>query len=140
MREEAGQHYNTNSLKLYSEYTQTHFTWVLSLAYSIVLLWVSIDFVNQSIHPLLFIFFSANAMFTLIQLYVTRLIKKDLLTIGTISKRTRKWAIIQFFSIITANVFTVIFAFNLIKSKITGIYIQHIYAVNTAFDYCCIGY
>lgn len=131
MREEAGQHYNTNSLKLYSEYTQTHFTWVLSLAYSIVLLWVSIDFVNQSIRPMLFIFFSANAMFTLIQLYVTRLIKKDLLTSGTISKRTRKWAIIQFFSIITANVFTVIFAFNLIKSKKSPEYTFSIYMLLT---------
>lgn len=131
MKKKKKQQHNKSSLKLYSEYTQTHFTWVLSLVMTIILLWVSIDFSNKTIKPLLFFFFSANAVFTLIQLYITRLIKKDLLITGTIRNKTRKWAFVQFFSILVANTFTVVFAFNLIKSKKSPEYTFGVYMLLT---------
>ncbi|GGB52723.1 ABC transporter permease subunit [Virgibacillus dakarensis] len=120
-----------HALKLYVEYTQANFTCILSLIVTIVLLLASIDITSLTIKPYLFIAFVAYAIFTGMQIVITQKIKKDLLMLGEIQKHTRKWGYIQLFSILTGNIFIVIFALNLIKMKQTPEYTFAVYMVLT---------
>ena len=62
------------ALKISSEYTQSTFTWVLSLAITLIFLFNSFDLSDGSMKPVAFTFFAAYAFFTIVQLVITRLI------------------------------------------------------------------
>lgn len=120
-------------LKLSPEYTQSSFAWITSLALTIVFLLNCFDFSTKTIKPFAFSAFLAYSLFTLIQIGLTVVIRKDILTIGTIRKTTRKLGFIQLLGVFTGNVFVVSFAFNVIKEKKTPEYMFAVYMVMTQF-------
>ncbi|KAB2330524.1 ABC transporter permease [Cytobacillus depressus] len=111
-----------HALKLSPEYTQASFTWITSLALTMIFLISSIDFSAKAIKPFVFSVFVAYALFTCIQVLITFMIKKDLQRFGYLRTSTRKLGIIQLLSILTGNIFIVTFAFQLIKEKKTPEY------------------
>ena len=120
-----------HAMKLSREYTQANFTWVLSLILTAVLLFNSFDFKGESLKGTTFSLFVAYAFFTAIQLFITWMVRKDLVTFGEIRNRTRKLGYIQLLSLLTGNIFTVAFAFNLINKKKTPEYTFAVYMVLT---------
>ncbi|KML34965.1 ABC transporter permease [Rossellomorea marisflavi] len=119
------------ALKISSEYTQSTFTWVLSLAITLIFLFNSFDLSDGSMKPVAFTFFAAYAFFTIVQLVITRLIKRDLNRDGVILKSTRRLGYLQLLSLLTANVFVVSAAFLLIKEKKSPEYTFSVYMIMT---------
>src|SRR3954453_13524707 len=107
--------YKRHALKLSPEFTQGSFTWITSLALTVVFLLSSIDFSEMAIKPVVFGVFTVYALFTLIQIIITLKIKQDLKKLGLIRQSTRMLGYIQLFSIFTGNIFVTAFAFQLIK-------------------------
>lgn len=124
---------NRYTLKLSSEYIQAQFTWVISLALSIIFLFNSFNLKDGTLKGSVFILFLTYAFFTLLQLFISFRIKRDLLGQGEISKRTRKLGFIQLCSLFTGNIFTTAFAFSLLKKKKTPEYTFAIYMFLTQF-------
>ncbi|WP_438297738.1 ABC transporter permease [Sporosarcina sp. FA15] len=120
-----------HALKLSREYTQANFTWIISLILTVVLLLNSFNFKEGELKSSVFSLFAAYALFTIFQMILTWMVKRDLLTIGEIRSSTRKLGYIQLFSIMTGNIFTVAFAFNLIKKKKTPEYTFAVYMLLT---------
>ena len=56
-------------LKLSQEYTQASFTWITSLALTIILVVNSFDFATKMIKPFVFSVFIAYAVFTGLQVF-----------------------------------------------------------------------
>ncbi|MBS4192023.1 ABC transporter permease [Bacillus sp. FJAT-49705] len=106
-----------HALKLSSEYTQASFTWITSLALTIIFLVSSIDFSGKAMKPFVFSVFVAYALFTCIQILITFMIKKDLQSIGYLRNSTRKLGLIQLLSILTGNIFIFTFAIQLVKAE-----------------------
>ncbi|GAB6929094.1 hypothetical protein JCM10914A_30770 [Paenibacillus sp. JCM 10914] len=104
-----------HQLKSSHEYSQANFTWVISLTLTVILLLNSFDFAGGTIKPWVFAAFAAYAFFTIIQIVITLLIRSDLLKLGEIKRSTRILGYIQLLSLLTGNLFTVTFGFNLIK-------------------------
>lgn len=118
-------------LKLSQEYTQASFTWITSLAMTIILVLNSFDFSTKMIKPFVFSVFIAYAVFTGLQVLVTLKMRQDLLTSGGIRNKTRNLGYLQMMSIVTGNIVTVTFAFNLIKKKKTPDYNFAVYMLLT---------
>lgn len=106
-----------HQLKSSHEYRQASFTWVISLTLSVILLLNSFDFAGGALKPWVFTAFAAYALFTIVQMIITLLIRRDLLRTGDIRRSTRLLGYIQLLSIITGNLFTVTFGFNLVKQQ-----------------------
>ncbi|MBX4150476.1 ABC transporter permease [Paenibacillus sp. FSL W7-1279] len=106
-----------HQLKSSHEYSQASFTWVISLTLTVILLLNSFDFTGGTIKPWVFAAFAAYALFTIIQIIITLLIRRDLHSQGEIRRSTRILGYIQLLSIVTGNLFTVTFGFNLIKKQ-----------------------
>jgi len=111
-----------HALKLSPEYTQANFTWITTLALTIVFLISSIDFSGPSLKNNVFIVFAVYALFTCLQGLTTFLIKRDLQYHGIIQNRTRKFGYVLLLSILTGNIFIAAFAFQLIKNNKTAQY------------------
>ncbi|MFD2444787.1 ABC transporter permease [Bacillus sp. CGMCC 1.16607] len=120
-----------HALKLSLDYTKANFALVTSLALTLVLLLISIDFEKQSIKPYVFSVFVLHALFTTIQIFLTQMIKHDLHKLGYVRQATRRWGYIQLFSILIGNIFITIFSFHLIKRKMTTEYTFAVYMVIT---------
>lgn len=120
-----------HALKLSPEYTQASFTWIMSLAITIILLLTSIDFTAQTIKPYVFGAFAAYALFTILQIFITLKVKLDLIRFGFIRNSTRKLGYIQLLSILTGNIFTVTAAFQLMKEKKSPEYTLAVYMLLT---------
>lgn len=120
-----------HALKVSREYTQANFAWILSSIMTIILLWNSFSFKEGNIKTNVFYVFLFYAVFTSFQLFLTWKMKRDLLKYGEIQTKTRKLGYIQLISIVTANIFTAAFAFNLIKKKKTPEYVFAVYMVFT---------
>jgi len=116
-----------HALKLSREYTQAKFTWIVSLILTMVLLLNSFDFKSRELKGSVFIIFVTYAVFTVLQIFITWMVKRDILASGEIRTSTRKFGYIQLFSIVTGNVFIVAFAFNLLKKKKTPEYTFAVY-------------
>lgn len=114
-------------LKMSSEYTQASFTSVVSLALTLVLLANSFDYSSGDIKTTLFAAALVYALFTAFQFVLTWLIKRDLAKFGHIQKTTRRLGYIQLLSLFTANVFTTVFAFQLVKQQKTAEYTFAVY-------------
>ncbi|MGY5341892.1 ABC transporter permease [Paenibacillus glucanolyticus] len=106
-----------HQLKSSHEYSQASFTWVISLTLTVILLLNSFDFTGGTIKPWVFTAFAVYALFTIIQIIITLLIRRDLRSQGEIRRSTRILGYIQLLSIVTGNLFTVTFGFNLIKKQ-----------------------
>ncbi|MED3790917.1 ABC transporter permease [Niallia alba] len=115
------------ALKLSTEYTQSHFAWVLTFVLTIIFFLNSINFSSGKIKPFVFIAFTAYLLITIVQLIITMKIKHDLDKWGYIKKSTRKLGYIQLLSIVTGNIITVSSAFFLIKEKKSSEYTFAIY-------------
>ena len=122
-----------HALKLSSEYMQAQFTWVISLTLSIIFLLNSFNFENGNIKGFVFTLFLVYAFFTLLQLFITFHIKRDLLKQGEIRSQTRKLGFIQLCSLVTGNIFTTAFAFSLLNKKKTPEYTFAFYMFLTQF-------
>lgn len=120
-------------LKLSPEYTQSSFTWITSLTLTMIFLLNCYDFTTQAIKPFVFSAFLAYAVFTLLQMIITLMIRRDLLTTGAVRKSTRRLGFVQLLSIFTGNVFVVSFAFSLMKERKTPEYTFAVYMVLTQF-------
>jgi peptide/nickel transport system permease protein len=121
------------ALKISSEYTQSTFTWILSLIATLIFLFNSFDVSESSLKPAALGFCLAYALFTILQFMITRLIKRDLDRYGYITRRTRRWGYVQLFSLITGNIFVVTAALLLIKEKKTPDYTMAVYMILTQF-------
>ncbi len=113
------------------EYTQANFAWVLSFVVCLIFLVNSFNYKEGTIKSFVFTIFLVYAIFTMYQLFLTWKIKKDLLKFGDIQPITRKLGYIQLLSILSANIFTASFAFNLIKKKKTPEYTFAVFMVFT---------
>ena len=123
--------YKKHALKLSREYTQANFALVLSFVVSLIFLVNSINYKEATIKTLVFTIFVIYAVFTVYQLFLTWKIKKDLLKFGAIQPVTRNLGYFQLLSILSANIFTASFAFNLIKKKKTPEYSFAVYMLLT---------
>lgn len=122
-----------HALKVSSEYTQSSFTWVISLTISLILLYNSFEFTSKSIKPYIFTFFAVYAFFTIVQILITLLIKRDLTRLGYIKPATRRLGYVQLLSISSGNIFTASAAFLLIKERKSPEYIFGVYLLLTQF-------
>ena len=102
-------------LKSSQEYSHASFAWIISLALSIIFLLNSYDFTTKTIKPYVFTVFVIYAIFTLIQIVITTLIRRNILNHGNILITTRTLGYVQLLSILTGNLFVATAAFNLIK-------------------------
>lgn len=120
---------NNRLLKMSSEYKQASFTTIISFLLTLVLALNSFDFGTQTAKPAVLAVTIAYAAFTVLQLWVTRRIRRDVLTADALQKSTRRFGWILLLSGLTANFFMVSFAFNLIKTKKTPEYVFAVYMV-----------
>lgn len=124
-------HQTQHHLKSSQEYSQASFTGVVSLTLTVILLLNSYDFAEKTIKPYIFAVFAAYALFSILQVVITILIRKDLLQHGYIRNSTRALGYVQLFSILTGNIFVVTFAFNLIKKQKNPEYTIAVYMLLT---------
>lgn len=120
---------NNRLLKMSSEYKQASFTTIISFLLTLVLALNSFDFGTQTAKPAVLAVTIAYAAFTVLQLWVTRRIRRDVLTADALQKSTRRFGWVLLLSGLTANFFMVSFAFNLIKTKKTPEYVFAVYMV-----------
>lgn len=124
-------HQTQHHLKSSQEYSQASFTGVVSLTLTVILLLNSYDFAEKTIKPYVFAVFAAYALFSILQVVITILIRKDLLQHGHIRNSTRALGYVQLLSILTGNIFIVTFAFNLIKKQKNPEYTIAVYMLLT---------
>ncbi|WP_407951594.1 ABC transporter permease [Planococcus sp. A6] len=120
---------NNRLLKMSSEYKQASFTTIISFLLTLVLALNSFGFGTQAAKPAVLAVTIAYAAFTVLQLWITRRIRHDVLTADTLQKSTRRFGWVLLLSGLTANFFMVSFAFNLIKTKKTPEYVFAVYMV-----------
>ncbi|GAB2720876.1 ABC transporter permease [Paenibacillus thermoaerophilus] len=118
-------------LKASQEYSQANFAWIVSLILSAILLFNSYDFTDKTVRSYVFAAFLAYAIFTVLQIAITAMIRKDILAHGYIRNSTRALGYVQLLGILTANLFVVTAAFNLIKKQKTPEYTLAVYTVLT---------
>ncbi|MDW0117170.1 ABC transporter permease [Sporosarcina thermotolerans] len=118
---------NRHALAVSKEYPQANFTWIISLVVSLIFLGNSFSFKTGEINTILFAIFIAYLITTLLQLFITWKMKRDLLSNGEIRLGTRRLGYIQLLSLVTGNIFTAAFAFNLINKRKTPEYTFAVY-------------
>lgn len=106
-----------------SEYAQAGFAWVASLLLTLLLLANAFDYAAGTIKPAVLTIAAAYAFFTLVQILIALLIRRDLATAGRIKNRTRALGWVQLLSLATGNVFAAAAAFQLVKKAKTPEYV-----------------
>ncbi|MDQ0089994.1 peptide/nickel transport system permease protein [Paenibacillus anaericanus] len=119
------------NLKTSQEYSKAFFAWVVSLALSVILLLSSYDFSANAVKPYVFLAFSAYALFTITQFFLTLKIRRDILRHGDIARSTRSLGYVQMLSILTGNLFIVTSAFHLVKRQKNPEYTLAVYTLLT---------
>lgn len=122
---------NRHALIISKDYPQANFTWVLSLAIAVIFLWNSFSTKTDGLNPVVFTLFCTYTLTSIFQLFIARKMKKDLLNTGEISKMTRRLGYLQLVSLLTGNIFTAAFAFNLINKRKTPEYTFAVYMLLT---------
>ncbi|WP_039041414.1 ABC transporter permease [Sporosarcina sp. ZBG7A] len=122
---------NRHALVISKDYPQANFTWILSLALAAIFLWNSFPTKTDGLNPFVFALFCAYTLTSILQLFITRKIKKDLLHAGEIHKTTRRLGYFQLASLLTGNIFAAAFAFNLINKRKTPEYTFAVYTLLT---------
>ncbi|QUL56338.1 ABC transporter permease [Paenibacillus tritici] len=113
------------------DYRQAGFAWAGSLIITLVLLLGSYDWEREAFKPYIGIACLIYGIFTLIQVLVTLLIRRDLILKGDIRARTRALGYIQLLSLVTANVFLVTAALQLIQKRKSPEYTLAVYTLLT---------
>lgn len=114
-----------------AEYTQASFAGVVSLGLAAVLLLSGIDWTQGGLKPVWAIAAAAYLLFGLLQFGVKALIRRDLLARGEIRLATRRLGWLLLLSILSANIFVVTAAYQLVKRHKTPAYILAGYMVLT---------
>ncbi|MGN7388926.1 ABC transporter permease [Sporosarcina sp. SAFN-015] len=122
---------NRHALVLSKEYPQANFTWIITLIISLLFLANSFSFKTGDMNTFVFALFIAYLAASLLQFYITRRMKRDLLLHGVIQKKTRRLGYVQLLSLLTGNVFAAAFAFNLINERKTPEYTFAVYTFLT---------
>jgi len=118
-------------LKSSPEYSQASFSGIASLGIALALLPYSFDWPGAAVKPAVFAFFVAYLVFALLQLAVMALIRSDLLRRGELRRSTRRLGYVLLLSLLTANIFTVSSAFQLIRRKKNTLYTLATYTLLT---------
>lgn len=118
-------------LRTCSEYGQASFAGIASLSLALVLLINSFEGAHLAVHSAVFAAFVSYLVFALLQLGTMALIRRDLLQHGKIRRATRWLGYLLLLSLLTANIFIVTAAFQLIKRKKNAAYILSFYALLT---------
>ncbi|MDO3411293.1 ABC transporter permease [Saccharibacillus sp. CPCC 101409] len=106
-----------------SEYAQAGFAWIASLLLALILLANAFDYRSGAVKPVVLGIAGAYAFFTLVQIVIALLIRRDLRTAGVIRGRTRTLGWVQLLSLAVGNIFAVSAAFQLVKKVKTPEYI-----------------
>lgn len=122
---------NQLGLKTSQEYRQAGFAWIASLIATAAILLNSFDWESRTLKPFVFGAFAAYAVFTLLQVAITLLIRRDILVKGEIGKATRALGYVQMLSLVTGNLFIVTAAFHLVHKRKTPEYTLAVYALLT---------
>lgn len=115
--------------KAFQEYSQAKFALASSFIIFVILLFNSYDFSSSSFNMFIVIACVLYALFSGIQLAITRRIKQDIVRYGEIQDSSRKYGYIQLLSILTANVFATTAAMILIKKQRTYVYPLAVYMI-----------
>lgn len=118
---------NRHALAVSKEYPQANFTWIISLVVALIFLGNSFSFKTGELNTIVFAIFIAYLITTLLQLFITWKMKRDLLNNSEIRRGTRRLGYIQLLSLMTGNIFTAAFAFNLINKRKTPEYTFAVY-------------
>lgn len=111
------------ALKMSTLYTQSNFAYVLSLVLFIVLAFSSVNYADGTIRKAVAGLGVMNGLFTLLQWFITKRIKNDILNFGFVQDKTRRLGFIQLIGIVAGNLFVVIFSFQFVNKKVTAEYI-----------------
>ncbi|OWA35340.1 peptide ABC transporter permease [Saccharibacillus sp. O16] len=114
-----------------SEYAQAGFAWVASLLLTLILLANAFDYSSGAVKTGTLTVAAAYAFFTLVQIVITLLIRRDLAQVGYIRGGTRTLGWLQLLSLATGNVFAAAAAFQLIKKVKTPEYVFAAYMLLT---------
>ncbi|WP_189019573.1 ABC transporter permease [Paenibacillus marchantiophytorum] len=118
-------------LRTCAEYGQASFAGIASLSLAMVLLINSFKGGELAVNSAVFAAFAAYFVFALLQLGTMALIRRDLLQHGGLRRSTRRLGYVLLISLLTANIFVVTAAFQLIKSKKSAAYTLSVYALLT---------
>ncbi|MNB79450.1 Glutathione transport system permease protein GsiD [compost metagenome] len=118
-------------LKTSREYRQAGFAWTGSLIITLVLLFASYDWESHSIKPWVGIACLVYGVFTILQVLLTLLIRRDLIVGGEIRSITRALGYVQLLSLVAGNVFLATAAFQLIQKRKSPEYTLAVYALLT---------
>lgn len=118
-------------LKTSQEYRQAGFASVGSLIVTLVLLLGSYDWETQAIKPYVWMACAIYGIFTLLQVLLTLLIRKDIMVRGEIHSVTRALGYVQILSLISGNIFLVPAAFQLIRQHKSPEYTLAVYTLLT---------
>ncbi|NQX66889.1 ABC transporter permease [Paenibacillus alba] len=119
-------------LRTCTEYGQASFAGIASLVLAFVLLINSFQGAGSSgVKPYIFTAFASYLAFALLQLGTMALIRRDLLLHGELRRTTRRLGYVLLISLLTANIFVVTAAFQLIKRKKSAAYTLSVYTLLT---------
>jgi peptide/nickel transport system permease protein len=113
------------------DYSQAGFAAAATLALSLVLLLSSFTWPDLAIKPAVFIAFLTYSAFGLLQLGVLMQIRRDLIRHGAINQKTRRLGYVLLLSLLTANIFMVSAALQLVKKKKSPAYTLAVYSLLT---------
>ncbi len=113
------------------EYAQASFAGIVSLALAAVFFISGIDWAAGALKPVWTAISLLFLLFGLLQLAVMRLIRRDLLTEGTIRSSTRRLGWGLMLSVLTGNLFVAISAYQLVKRRKSPAYILAGYTLLT---------
>lgn len=113
------------------DYRQAGFAWVGSLIITLVLLLGSYDWESQAIKPYIGMAALAYGFFTLLEVLITLLIRRDLILRGELRRGTRALGYVQLLSLATGNIFLVTAAFQLIQRRKSPEYTLAVYTLLT---------
>lgn len=118
-------------LKSSPEYGQASFAGIVSLTLALVLMLNSYSTDSGAFKPAVFIASGSYFLFAFFQFVIWASIRRDLLRFGEIKRSTRALGFVQLLSVLTANVFVVTAAFQLIKRKKSAAYTLAVYSLLT---------
>ncbi|MDX8045406.1 ABC transporter permease subunit [Gracilibacillus sp. S3-1-1] len=121
------------SLKQSQLYKHGLFSLVLSIALSLIFLFNSYDFSNQTFSTGFSIFTILYAITSIYQAFLLLLLRNDLQKKGEVATRTRMLGGIQLLSLFSGNVFATTFAFRLMRKKASIEYTFAYYMLMTDF-------
>jgi peptide/nickel transport system permease protein len=116
-------------LRTCSEYGQAGFAGAASLGLTLVLLINSFRWSDGTVKPVFLALAAAYLAFSLLQLATMVLIRRDVFRFGELRSGTRRLGYVLLLSLLTANIFIVTAAFQLLKRRKSTEYTLAVYAL-----------